>query len=170
MQCVDDAIKVWRQIINTITKVPFNKILNGESIRGPELVTLRNGQKIPVNQDDTIIVFYCDPIDEISVVDGVNTQTAQSYELHLIVYGNQSKKISQKIKSNIYSEGILNILRENEIALLNVPFIENTSNFIISQTYTLRSDIKIRFDCVFEDQKVIEDKEINETQINEKVI
>lgn len=163
LSCVDDTIPIWRDILTTITSIPLEMILNGESIRGPEFVTVKNGQKVPISYDENFIVFYIDPIDAISVVDGYgHATTVQSYELHLIVYGRDCKKVSQKIKSNMYTEGILDILRDNGIGLLSIPSVENTSNFMVSQTYILRNDVRIRFDCAFKDTQVKKDTIIKE--------
>lgn len=170
MNCIDDAIKIWRTIIKKITGLSNDLLLNGESIRGPELVRIKNGKKVPISQEDTVIIHYCDPIDDISVVDSSNPSTVQSYELHLIVYGNKCKKISQAIKSNLYTEGILNILRESGIGLLDIPTIQNASNFIVEQTYILRSDIRIRFNCILEDEKIIKDVPIENVDESFKII
>ena len=170
MNCIDDAIKVWRTVIKKITGLSNDLLLNGESIRGPELVRIKNGKKVPISQEDTVIIHYCDPIDDISMVDSSNPSTAQSYELHLIVYGNKCKKISQTIKSNLYTEGILDILRESGIGLLDIPTIQNTSNFIVEQTYILRSDIRIRFNCILEDEKIMKDIPIENVDESFKII
>mgnify|MGYP006886776517 CR=1 FL=1 len=163
LSCVDDAIKTWRKLIIDITGIPGNKVLNGESIRSPELVTVKNGQKVPIGYDETCIVFYCDQIDDISVVSTENgCETVQSYELHLIIYGNCCKKIAQAIKSNLYSREILDVLTENGIGLLSIPYIENTSEYMVDQTYVLRNDIRIRFDCCFEDKKHMSYENVSE--------
>lgn len=163
MLCVDEALKIWLKIINKITNIPSNLIINGESIRGSELVYVKNGQRIPLTNKDNYIVFYLDYIDDISVVDTEDSLlTTQSYELHLIVYGDNCKVLSHKIKSNIYSEGILYILRDNNIGLQEIPSIENTSNFMNENTYQFRNDIRIRFNCVIESDKIISINEIDD--------
>lgn len=133
-------------------------VLNGESIRGAELVTIKQGQKVPISYDEDCIVFYVDPTTDISVVEAEDDclQTNQSFELHLVVYGNQTKKLTQSIKSNFYTEGVLSKLRNKGIGLLHIDPISNISEFINS-TYVLRSDLRISFDCVFYDEKKIED-------------
>lgn len=167
LSCVDDAIRVWRKILMTITGLSNEYVLNGESVRGPEFVTIKNGQKIPIGYDESFLVTYCDPIDDISITDSSEESlyTNQSYELHVIVYGNQCKKLSQTIKNNLYANEILDILRDNDIGLLNVPVVENTSSFMVSQTYVLRSDIRIRFDIVLADDRVKERESINDSSI-----
>lgn len=171
LSCIDDTIPVWRNILTTITSIPLEMILNGESIRGPEFVTIKNGQKVPIGYDENFIVFYIDPIDDINVVDSYGHSTSvQSYELHLIIYGRDTKKMSQKVKSNIYTEGILDILRDNGIGLLSIPSVENTSNFMVSQTYVLRTDLRIRFNCVFKDTQVIKNTIIKEVETQHKEI
>lgn len=168
LNCIDDAIKVWRKILMEITKLPKNMILNGESIRSPELVTVKNGQKVPIGYDETCIIHYCDPIDDISVVDTSNVnETIQSYELHLVIYGKCCKKVSQLIKSNLYTRNILDELTENGIGLLDIPSAENTSEFMTENTYILRNDIRIRFDCAFVDKAVKPSETIEEAEVKE---
>ena len=168
LTCIDDAIKIWRTILIEITGIKKNHILNGESIRSPELVTVKNGQKIPIGYDETCIIHYCDPIDDISVVDTSNVnETIQSYELHLIIYGNCCKKVSQLIKSNLYTRNILDELTENGIGLLDVPPVENTSEFMTENTYILRNDLRIRFDCAFVDKTTKPSVQIEEAEVKE---
>lgn len=168
LTCIDDAIKAWRRILIEITRVPNNMILNGESIRSPELVTVKNGQKVPIGYDETCIIHYCNPIDDISVVDTSEVnETIQSYELHLVIYGNCCKKVSQLIKSNLYTRTILDELTENGIGILNIPSIENTSEFMMENTYILRNDIRIRFDCAFVDKTIVPSADIEEVKTKE---
>lgn len=168
LTCIDDAIKIWRKILIEITGIPKNYLLNGESIRSPELVTAKNGQKVPIGYDETCIIHYCDPIDDISVVDTSNVnETIQSYELHLVIYGNCCKKVSQLIKSNLYTRNILDELTENGIGLLDIPSVENTSELMTENTYILRNDIRIRFDCAFVDKAVKPSETIEEAEVKE---
>lgn len=154
MNDINYAIKAWRAILNKITDIPLNKIISGESIRGAELVTLKNGQKVPIGYDEDCLVHYFDPTDDISMVDTSDTlSTIQSYELHLIVYGNNCKKVAQMIKSNLYTREILDELTENGIGLLSINPVENTSDFMTDNTYVLRYDLRIQFDCQFEDER-----------------
>lgn len=166
--CIDDVILIWRKVLMKITGLPSEKVLNGESIRGAELATIKNSQKIPIGYNDSAIVFYCNQINDISVVDNTedNNQTCQAYELHLIIYGNQCKKVSQEIKSNLYSTKILEWLRASGIGLLTIPYIQNTSTFLNGNTYVLRNDISVNFDCVFEDDRTIKEKNINSVEIS----
>lgn len=172
LSCVDDAIIVWRKILMAITGLSNEYILNGESIRGPEFVTVKNGQKIPIGYDESFLVTYCDSIDDISITDSTDESlyASQSYELHIIVYGNQCKKLSQSIKNNLYSNEVLDILRNNDIGLLSIPSIENTSTFFVSQTYVLRSDIRIRFNIILADDRVLEREKLEEINIDSKSI
>lgn len=168
LNCIDDAIKIWRKILIEITGIPKNYLLNGESIRSPELVTMKNGQKVPIGYDETCIIHYCDPIDDISVVDTSEVnETIQSYELHLVIYGNCCKKVSQLIKSNLYTRSVLDELTENGIGLLDIPSVENTSEFMTDNTYVLRNDIRIRFDCAFVDDRTRPVVDIEEAETKE---
>lgn len=163
MNDINIAIKAWRKILAKITNIPNNMILSGESIRGPELVTIKNGQKVPIGYDEDCIVHYVDPTDDLSIVDtSSHLNTIQSYELHLIVYGNNCKKVAQIIKSNLYTREILDELTENGIGLLSIKPVENTSDFITDTTYVLRYDLRILFDCQFEDDRVIDETDLEE--------
>lgn len=163
MNDINEAIRTWRKVLNTITKIPMNMILSGESIRTPELVTIKNGQKVPIGYDEDCIVHYVDPTDDLSVVDtSKELSTIQSYELHLVVYGNNCKKVAQKIKSNIYTREVLDILTENGIGILEIKPVENTSDLMTDNTYVLRYDLRIVFDCQFEDDRVIETTNLEE--------
>lgn len=169
MRSLNDALKVFRKLLMKITKVPNNLILNGESIRGTELVTIKNGQKVPISLDDTCIIHYINPVDTINIIEPVENddyiQTLQSYELHLVIYGNNSHNVVNNIKANIYSEYCSNTLRDNDISLLNIESIENTSDFKINQTYVLRYDVKINFDVIIENDKTEVENEYNDFEI-----
>ena len=156
MNDINEAIRTWRKVLNTITKIPMNMILSGESIRTPELVTIKNGQKVPIGYDEDCIVHYVDPTDDLSMVDtSKELSTIQSYELHLVAYGNNCKKVAQEIKSNIYTREVLDMLTENGIGILEIKPVENTSELMTDNTYVLRYDLRIVFDCQFEDDRAI---------------
>lgn len=163
MNDINVAIKAWRKILMNITDIPNNMIISGESIRGSELVTIKNGQKVPIGYDEDCIVHYVDPTDDMSIVDtSSELSTIQSYELHLVIYGNNCKKVAQKIKSNLYTREMLDELTENGIGLLEIKPVENTSDFMTDNTYVLRYDLRILFDCQFEDDRKIEEVELEE--------
>lgn len=172
MKCIDEAVPVWRSVLNKITDIPLNMILNGESIRGPELVTVKNGQKVPIGYDEDCIVHWIDPIEDLSVIDDTEEEnlTLQSYELHLAVYGNSSKKVSQKIRSELYAPGCLKHLRKNGISLLSTSSVENNSRFMTSQTYVLRYDLRIKFDCLFTDERTFTEDDIIDQKIGVKTL
>lgn len=168
LSCVDEAIIILRKVLMKITGLSNEMIINGESIRGAELVTIRNGQKVPIGYDETCLVTYVDPIDDISVVEGYGgVESVQSYEMHIIVYGNQCKKVAQKIKGNFYTRGILDVLNDNGIGLLSVQPIENASTFMTGNTYVMRNDLRIRFDCVFGDETAIPQNDIKKGAIED---
>lgn len=163
MNDINVAIKAWRKILMNITDIPNDMIISGESIRGSELVTIKNGQKVPIGYDEDCIVHYVDPTDDMSIVDtSSELSTIQSYELHLVIYGNNCKKVAQKIKSNLYTREILDELTENGIGLLEIKPVENTSDFMTDNTYVLRYDLRILFDCQFEDDRKIDVVDIEE--------
>lgn len=163
MNDINVAIKAWRKILMNITDIPNNMIISGESIRGSELVTIKNGQKVPIGYDEDCIVHYVDPTDDMSIVDtSSELSTIQSYELHLVIYGNNCKKVAQKIKSNLYTREMLDELTENGIGLLEIKPVENTSDFMTDNTYVLRYDLRILFDCQFEDDRKIDVVDIEE--------
>lgn len=173
MRSINDAIKAFRKLLMKITGLPNNYILNGESIRGAELVTFKNGQKIPFTADDTFIIHYIKPLEELNVIETLNSEdedlikTLQSYELHLVIYGNNSHDVITKIKSNIYTEYCNNYLRDNEISLMNITYIENTSDFKISQTYVLRYDMRVNFNVILETDKIETEQKYTGFEIKE---
>lgn len=169
MNDVNEAIKAWRIILSKITGIPNNMIINGESIRTPELVTFKNGQKIPIGYDEDCIVHYVDPTDDISVVEtSSKLSTIQSYELHLIVYGNNCKKVAQAIKSNLYTREALDMLSDYGIGLLSIAPLANTSELMTNNTYVLRYDVKIKFDCEFIDERKFDIINIEDSELTIK--
>lgn len=169
MTCVDNAIRIIRKILMRITGISNDYIINGESIRGAELVKVKNGKKIPIGYDETCIVTYLNPTDQMSIVDASNSpKTAQSYEFHAIIYGNDSKEVAQKIKNNLYIQPILETLRENGIGILSIDSPTNTSEFITSDTYMLRSDLRFSFNCILEDDSIETENDIESINITYK--
>lgn len=171
LSSINEAIIAWREVLMKITGLSKEYILNGESLRGPELVVIKDNKKIPISNTEVAIIHYLDAIDEISIVDSNDKPLInQSYELHLVIYGNDCRKIAQRIKSRIYNSEILRILREKGIGLLNIPSYENTSGFRPDNTYTLRYDVRIRFNCVLEDEELEEKVYIGEVKKDMGVI
>jgi hypothetical protein len=163
MNDINEAIRTWRKVLNTITKIPMNMILSGESIRGPELVTIKNNQKVPIGYDEDCIIHYVDPTTDLNVIDtSTDMKLIQSYELHLVIYGNNCKSVATKIITNLYTDEALELLREGGIGILKIDPLENTSEFLTTNTYVLRYDIKIQFNCQIEPERAFEQTEIEE--------
>ena len=154
MTDLNEAIRTFRSIISKITGIPNNMILSGESIRGPELVTIKNGQKIPIGYDENCIVHYVDPTNDMNIIDtSTDMKLIHSYELHLIVYGNDCKAVATKLITNLYTQEALDMLRDGGIGILKINPLENTSEFLTTNTYVLRYDIRILFDCQIEPER-----------------
>lgn len=163
MNDVNESIVTWRKVLNEITDIPMNMILSGESIRGPELVTIKNGQKVPIGYDEDCIIHYIDPTQDLSIIDNSSDMKfIQSYELHLIVYGNNCKSVANKIVTNLYTPEILDTLRDGGIGILKIDPLENTSDFMTNNTYVLRYDIKIQYNCEFTPDRVIDETDLDE--------
>lgn len=171
MECVETAIKVLRKTLMSITGLANEYIINGESIRGAELVTIKNGQKVPIGYGETCIVTYVNPTDEMSIIQSEDTsETLQSYELHLIIFGDENKKMASKIKANFYQSYLLDTLREKGIDILRVGSIENGSEFLTSDTYVVRSDVRIAFNVIIENDMALVDNNIEESNNEVKSI
>lgn len=171
MNCINDTIPYFRTILSKITSIKKDWIINGESIRGPELVKVSNGQKIPFSPDDNFIVFYLDYDNSIAITEVEDDEeSVQTYLLHLIIYGRDSRRNMMRIKNKFYDPIYLEGLASNGIGLIRFENANDISDFVGSGTYILRTDLSILFNVVIEDDKedenVIDNGEISLTENN----
>lgn len=167
LECIEEAIVTVRKKIMEILNLKSEFVLNGESVRGVELVKILQGQEIPLHNEDVIVVFYVNDTEDINVVQG--DETCQSFDFHVIIYGNRCRKFSSKLRTNLYSEYIRSELGENGVELLNVSTPENTSEFIGNATYVLRSDLDILLNCVIKNKEVKEINSIEELNVSYEI-
>lgn len=167
MQTVNEAVKTWINVIQSITGLQNGYIINGESIRGPELSIVKNGQKVPFTYDETAIVFYNDLTESPSIVSSYKEAVSlQAYELHLIIYGNESKEIANLLYTNFYTRGVLDVLNDNGISLLQVNSPTNASSFRLESTYISRTDLRLTYNVLIETQQINKDVDISCGKIN----
>lgn len=162
LECVDDAIRALRVIVAKILSMNIDDILDGESVRGVELVKILQEQEVPLSNDDILVVFYNEPTNEIDVVE--NCESCQSYNFHVIIYGAQCRKASQVLRGNFYTEFIKDTLSENGVSILDVSTPTSTSEFINNASYMLRNDIVISYDCVITNKRVEDIDEIESVE------
>lgn len=162
LECVDEAIKILRKVIAKILSMDIDNVLNGESVRGVELVKTLQEQEVPLSNKDILVVFYNEPTNEIDVVE--NCESCQSYSFHVIIYGAQCRKASQVLRANFYTEFIKDTLSENGVSILDVSTPTSTSEFINNTSYILRNDIVISYNCVVVNKRVEDIDEIESVE------
>lgn len=154
MKCVSDVIPFFRTILSEMTGIKKDWIINGESIRGAELVKVVNGQKVPFSPDDNFIVFYLTYDNSLEITQVIdNEQSIQSYVLNLIVYGKETRKNTIKIKNKMYDPAYLDRLATNDIGIMKFSNTTDINDFMGGGTYILRSDLEILFNVVIEDDR-----------------
>lgn len=144
---IEETVIILRQTIARQAELDVVDVINADSIRGAELARPVNGVLTPYSAKDNVIVFE---LNEYSDVDLSMQRTDESmldissHQLRLVVYGDNSRTISRKLKSRMLSQRTLNELSANGISIMNISNIESSSEIVNTVRY-LRRDLQIIF-------------------------
>ena len=145
---VEQTILILRPIIAQQAEINSDDVINADSIRGPELTKIENGQKVPYQPYENVIIFELSEDNSFSVVETFEkdnkVHSIDSYSLHLVIYGDDSRTISKKLKSRLLSQKTRSELSEQGISITSISQIEPSTEMINTTRY-IRRDMTINF-------------------------
>lgn len=146
-----DIDKIIRSEIITQSELNSERVLNALSIRGVDLEKLVTQLKYTsIDTADILILFEVENRD-----DGYNetysyptyVESYSSYRVNIIIYGNNSKTISQKLKARFETMKVRERLQEQGIYLEGVSKISSINEYM-NETMWLRSDLSFDISCL----------------------
>lgn len=148
IKSVEQTILLLRPIIAMNAELNLNDVINADSIRGPELTKIVNGQKVAYQPHENVIIFE---LTEDRSLDYVETfeednkvHTIDSYSLHLTIYGDDARTLAKKLKARLLSQKIRSDLSEQGISISTISPIEPSTEMINTTRY-IRRDMTINF-------------------------
>lgn len=171
---VYDLDKIIRNQIHDNLELDKNKIINGLSVRGPELIKHVN-ENVYSSTDlsDTIIVFErsIDSSEKtISMEEIDNSITTYShFQYKITIYGNVSDFVAYKLFSRLLSSEIRENLISKGIYIRDISNPQSINEFI-NNTIILRTDLEIALSCRFNFSKIISNEEFKKENLTIKNI
>lgn len=151
---INDLFELDKLIGNELlieSELPKDCIINGLSVRGPELLKYINDKLyLSPNLNDTVLIFECSHNKNncLSEYNEINDELIlfNSFEYKVILYGNHSKNIASKLKARFESDSVKQHLYDEGIYLEYVDYPESI-NEIINETVWIRTDLSINLSC-----------------------
>ena len=144
---IEETVIVLRQTIARQAELDIVDVINADSIRGAELTRPVNGVLTPYAAKDNVIVFELNEYPDVDLSMQRNDESMldiSSHQLRLVVYGDNSRTISRKLKARMLSQRTLNELSAKGISIMNISNIESSSEIVNTVRY-LRRDLQIVF-------------------------
>jgi len=144
---IEETVIVLRQTIARQAELDIVDVINADSIRGAELTRPVNGVLTPYAAKDNVIVFELNEYPDVDLSMQRNDESMldiSSHQLRLVVYGDNSRTISRKLKAIMLSQRTLNELSAKGISIMNISNIESSSEIVNTVRY-LRRDLQIVF-------------------------
>jgi len=144
---IEETVILLRQTIARQAELDVVDVINADSIRGAELTRPINGVLTPYSAKDDVIVFELNEYPDVDLSmqrDDESMLDISSHQLRLVVYGDNSRTISRKLKSRMLSQRTLNELSAKGISIMNISNIESSSEIVNTVRY-LRRDLQITF-------------------------
>lgn len=144
---IEETVILLRQTLARQAELELVDVINADSIRGAELARPVNGVLTPYSSKDTVIVFELNEYPDVDLSmqsDDESMLDISSHQLRLVVYGDNSRTVSRKLKSRMLSQRTLNELSAKGISIMNISNIESSSEIVNTVRY-LRRDLQITF-------------------------
>lgn len=160
MNQIKEVSKIIRNFLNEITGIKLENIINGNSIRGPEMEKkISDNIYCSYDNDDILIIFTISSRE--NTYNDISFETDEygnliktvPLEINLCIYGNDSMDLMNSIKSNVLSDGGRYRLYSNGIYLESCDNIVTVNEFKNGSMW-LRNDMNINITI----EKLIEQK------------
>ena len=169
----EDIIKVLGKFLDTYSGIKPDNILNADSIRGTdisEMISESQSYSPSVSKSFVLFELLEDENGEHFATSGTASNqmiTIQTYNFHLMIYGNSAPTDAQKISAIFKQADDALELHENGVFVKGVSPIEPINEFI-NNTLLLRRDLNIKIEVKFNFNNIgkdvgvfDEDQEIN---------
>lgn len=146
-----DIVKNLVKVLEDYSGLRKTSIVNLVSISGVDLGELiSESEQYSINASDSFLLFELleNNSDNYVTKGSKNDQMEyiQSYDFHIIVYGNNAPVDCQKISALFKQENIALFLRDNGIYIKGVSPIDPRTEFI-NNTLIVRRDLMVRIYC-----------------------
>lgn len=136
-------IPEMRKTISAQSGVSLDRIINSNSIRGPNISNLdiNIGVEVPFCPDETFIVFELLNNDSVDVTNEEEDGTVTNFisvDFKLFIYGNRSFDIAQSLKTKMLASAVNDEMDRLGINIQNVDNIQ-TNNDFVNKTIVMRS-------------------------------
>lgn len=160
----NNLISTFRMMLIKQSELESNRVLNANSVRGQDLSKLTNNNIYTSYKTDDLVMLFeffensNDSNVSFTLDDTINQYT--SYKVKLIIYGNTSGILANKLKSRLLSSKVQNDLYEFGIYIESISDLETVNEFI-NNTYWNRCDINININCRYEYSQIDTDEKID---------
>lgn len=157
VQSINDIEVYLRKMIAHQAEIELDKVLNGLSFNGQDLTKDNGSITESIDRSDTLIIFELQADTNNNVVsfieDNNKISNICSYKLHLVIYGNESQTVAQKLKSRFETEKVYTDMQNVGISITDISNIQSI-NEVINDTIWQRSDLDINISCCLEIEQV----------------
>lgn len=178
IDAITNPLEIEKIIRNEIIKqsgLDSSNVLNGISIRGQDLIK-SIGDNIFVSYDakDSVIIFEVvfnpSSSNNVSMTEEDESITVYaSYNVNIIIYGNQSNYIANLLKSRLLTSQSRNNLQYQGIYLADISNIEPMNEFI-NDSLWVRNNLTLNISCRFNYSQVETENEISQLDLNKFII
>lgn len=154
LKSFSDIDKVIANILVKQSELDNSHILNGLSIRGPELVKyIEDSIEMSPDLSDTFLIFI-NSIDDNAVnfteeVENSTTiRSTNTCSCHIYLYGSSSINVALKLKARLESEYVRLNMYENGVELRKVESPQATTE-LINNTMWSRADLEFSYYAEF---------------------
>ena len=150
----EEMVKAIASFLDSHSGVDPKRILNAASIRGADLSEMISSSKAysPMAKTAFMLFELVENREEDYITKGEKTtsmSTIQTFDLHLMIYGNASPSAAQQVSAAFKREENAMALRDLGIFVNGVVPVEAVNEFI-NNTWLLRRDVVIRLQARFE--------------------
>lgn len=166
---VEDIVLLLRPVIATQAEIDLNDVINADSIRGPELTKIVNGQKVPYEPYDNVIIFELNEDTSFDVVETYKDDKIHSidaYIFNIVIYGDKARTLSKRLRARLLSEKVRGDLSAKGISITSISNIEPSTEMINTVRY-IRRDMTIKFITELKFKQIENYEDIEEIKIDE---
>jgi hypothetical protein len=164
---LEDVVIVIRQQLSKQAEMNINDVINADSIRGAMLSKIVDGVQTPYSAKESVIVFELVETTDVDIsaqLESDDMLDISSHEVKLVIYGDDSRTVSRKLKARMLSQKVIEDLSKIGINIMNISNITSTTEFINTTRY-LRRDMSIRIICSMQISSIDSDEAISDASL-----
>ena len=142
----EDMVKAVVVVLDTYSGIDPNNIFNSDSIRGTDLSVVSGDEAFSPSAGSAFMLFeFVENLEDDFVTKGETPDamdTIQSYSLHMMIYGNESPNVAQRLRALFKTPKIALGLREKGVFVNGIEPVESVSEFL-NNTWMIRKDLNV---------------------------